>query len=174
MQYIQIQQNIPGDINTPDAGSGALFLNDDNLVLTLKYNDGSIYPNLDTSFVPPGTTNTDYATYAADSTLLDITRSYQVIDITSQDTTTLSWYLPDGLFGGQTVTFILNNTGGASTAAPNNIWVFVNSYSNATGQLYTAVPWYPFESVADTATFKSTGVATWINGAWYTDNNRFD
>ena len=123
--------------------------------------------------VPNGTTNTNGTTYQSDSTLLDTSRKLQYIDITGQSDT-LSWYLPDGLYEGQQMRFILKNTGGIPTITPSQIEIFMNNCRLQSGQQHGGwLGWYPFAQYTNIALWKSVGILIWLDGLWTIDNDQF-
>ena len=121
--------------------------------------------------VPTGSENTVYADYAL-STWLNPNDRYQTIDISAQNVT-LSWYLPTGSYEGQTVNFVLKNDN-TSTIGPDGVWIFVDYIAQNNGFYSSVVPWYPFKHIVVDTNFRSTATATWLNTAWYTDNDYFD
>lgn len=139
--------------NTMGFGGLTLTANTYNKTVSRNFN------NWDTSIVSSGSTNISYVptNYQNLSTELDLSRTYQYIDITDQ-TQTLSWYLPDGNFEGQEMTFILKQTSGA-TILSTQVWVFVNALRDGMGLIVNSVPWYPFAS-------GPLGRAIWLDGAW--------
>ena len=124
-------------------------------------------------FAVTGSTNTSYipVDYQNAGSNLDNSKSFHVIDISGQSGV-LSWYLPDGYYEGQEVTFLLKNDGTASVTY-NDIWIFLDNFRDGTGGLHTSQPWYPFNSTSGN-TFRNTGKAIWIGGAWNIDNGSYD
>ena len=124
-------------------------------------------------FAVTGSTNTSYipVDYQNAGSTLDNSKSFHVIDISGQSGV-LSWYLSDGYYEGQEVTFLLKNDGTASVTY-NDIWIFLDNFRDSTGGLHTSQPWYPFIPTSGNA-FRNTGKAIWIGGAWNIDNGIYD
>jgi hypothetical protein len=122
-------------------------------------------------FSVTGSTNTSYVPvdYQNAGSTLDTSKSFHVIDISGQSATR-SWYLPDGQYEGQEVTFLLKNDGTASITY-NDIWIFLDNFRDSNGGLHTSQPWYPFNYITG---FRNTGKAIWIDGAWNIDNGNYD
>jgi hypothetical protein len=125
-------------------------------------------------FEVTGSTNTSYTPvdYQNAGSTLDNSKSFHLIDISGQSTT-LSWYLDDGIYEGQEVTFLLKNDGTADINS-TDVWIFLNTLRSATGNLQTSYPWYPFEKDTAQNTWRNTAKAIWIDGAWNVDNSMYD
>lgn len=125
-------------------------------------------------FQVTGSTNTSYTPvdYQNAGSTLDNSKSFHLIDISGQSTT-LSWYLDDGIYEGQEVTFLLKNDGTAEIGS-TQVWIFLNTLRSATGNLQTSYPWYPFEKDTNQNTWRNTAKAIWIDGAWNVDNSMYD
>lgn len=125
-------------------------------------------------FQVTGSTNTSYTPvdYQSAGSTLDNSKSFHLIDISGQSTT-LSWYLDDGIYEGQEVTFLLKNDGTAEIGS-TQVWIFLNTLRSATGNLQTSYPWYPFEKDTNQNTWRNTAKAIWIDGAWNVDNSMYD
>jgi hypothetical protein len=125
-------------------------------------------------FQVTGSTNTSYTPvdYQNAGSTLDNSKSFHLIDISGQSTT-LSWYLDDGIYEGQEVTFLLKNDGTAEINS-YDVWIFLNTLRSATGNLQTSYPWYPFEKDTNQNTWRNTAKAIWIDGAWNVDNSMYD
>ena len=125
-------------------------------------------------FEVTGSTNTSYdpVDYQNAGSTLDNSKSFHLIDISGQSTP-LSWYLDDGIYEGQEVTFLLKNDGIAEINS-YDVWIFLNTLRSATGNLQTSYPWYPFEKDTAQNTWRNTAKAIWIDGAWNVDNSMYD
>ena len=154
-----------------DLGFGQIQFSSSLSDITIERGFNNLNANV---FAVTGSTNTSYdpVDYQNAGSTLDNSKSFHLIDISGQSTP-LSWYLPDGIYEGQEVTFLLKNDGTADISS-YDVWIFLNTLRSAPGILQTSYPWYPFEKDTAQNTWRNTAKAIWIDGAWNIDNSMYD
>ena len=104
---------------------------------------------------------------------IDLTKSVHVLQ--AYDEIYSYYYLPDGLYDGQTLKFVAGNRWGIEHEeypTSSYVTIEVDNLRNADGENYSNQPWYPF---SDRSSFNSgVAFAVWTDGAWTISPNYWD
>lgn len=163
--YVSGSINVSGSVNVSSTfvNRGTIDLFQSDLII----DSGSII--LSGSFVQ----QVNYAPFGSASysgaTILDITKGIHLLDVTGIATDN-HWILPDGLYDGQVVKFVLKGDG---TANPNGIYIWPNHLRSGLGLLRNGQSWSPFyDNNAGSA--RSLATAVYVDGAWNIDNSFYN